>query len=183
MQTSNNEDDVRLLSAPLSHVIEYVVGKHHGFLRTQTQSIEQLIDQLFETNQGNKRIEELRRLNRTLSSELMDHMSKEEDLLFPAIISLEQAARLKAPDCRLLPFKIENRIRLMMLEDEGTVYLLKHFTQGLLAYQPPPESQAIYQHLSAAIHVFENDLKRHIYVENTILFPKAIEVERGLSVR
>jgi regulator of cell morphogenesis and NO signaling len=110
-------------------------------------------------------------------------MRKEEDVLFPAIISLENAAKRKKTDGNLLPFKISNRVRLLMLEDEGTAYLLTHLTRGILAYQPPPQSKALYQKVLAAIKSFEADLKRHIYLENSILFPKAINVEEELLGR
>jgi regulator of cell morphogenesis and NO signaling len=107
-------------------------------------------------------------------------MRKEEEVLFPAIINLERAAGMREANGNLLPFKIANRVRLLMLEDEGTGYLLRHLRQGLLAYQPPPQAEATYKEISEAVASFESDLKRHIYVENTILFPRAIEVEKTI---
>ena len=183
MKTPNIEDDSKLVSAPLSEIIAHVIETHHAFVRTQSEFIEQLIDELLSLNEDNPRIAELRLLNRTLISELTDHMRKEEDVLFPAIIGLENAAKRKKTDSNLLPFKVSNRVRLLMLEDEGTGYLLKHLTRGILAFEPPPQSKALYQKVLTAIQSFEADLKRHIYLENSILFPNAINVEKELLSR
>ena len=180
MQTPENEQDNALLTAPLSQIIDHVIEKHHKFVYSQAESIENLIQQLVSANPDNKSVDELRLLNRTITSELFDHMRKEEEVLFPAIISLERAAEIRKADGKLLPFKIANRLRLLILEDEGTGYLLRNLRQGLLTYQPSPQAESIYKQLSDAIASFESDLKRHIYIENSILFPRAIEIEKAL---
>jgi len=180
MKTANVENDQLLMSASLSEIIAHVVDVHHAFVRDQTQSIDQHIRELMNSNVGNTRIAELHQLNQTLASEIAVHIRKEEDVLFPAIISLEKASELKAANANLLPFKMSSRIRLLMLEDEGTKYLLSHFIKGVAAFHPSPHTEPAYKKLLAAIEIFESDLKRHIHVENSILFPKAIRVEEQL---
>src|SRR5678816_540378 len=180
MKIAKNEEDGVLLTATLSHIIDHVIEKHHKFVYMQAESIDNLIQKLVTLTQDDRRVDELRLLIRTIKSELLDHMRKEEEVLFPAIINLERAATTRETTGKLLPFKIANRVRLTMLEDEGTGYLLGHLRQGLLAYQPPPQAESAYNEISDAIASFESDLERHIYVENNILFPRAIEVEKVL---
>jgi regulator of cell morphogenesis and NO signaling len=46
-------------------------------------------------------------------------------------------------------------------------------------YNPPPEACLSYKTLYSALEEFERDLHQHIHLENNILFPRAIEMERG----
>ena len=47
-------------------------------------------------------------------------------------------------------------------------------------YQPPADACNTYKVTYAMLQEFENDLHLHIHLENNILFPKAMEMERNL---
>jgi len=180
MQTPQSEEHDRLLTAPLSFIIDHIIEVHHKFVHREEDSIDNLLQKLISADPNSKRVEGLCLLNRTIKFELLNHMRKEEEVLFPAILNLERAAATRGTKGNLLALKITNRVRLLMLEDEGTSYLLKHYKQTLLDYQPPSQAKLIYDEVCNHIETFEQDLTRHIYVENTILFPKAIVVEQTL---
>jgi regulator of cell morphogenesis and NO signaling len=48
-------------------------------------------------------------------------------------------------------------------------------------YTPPADGCNTYRVTYALLNEFEEDLHLHIHLENNILFPKAIEMERELS--
>ena len=50
-------------------------------------------------------------------------------------------------------------------------------------YLAPPDACASYRSLYQALAEFETDLHQHIHLENNILFPRAIEMERGVETR
>ena len=50
-------------------------------------------------------------------------------------------------------------------------------------YVAPPDACASYQSLYQTLAEFETDLHQHIHLENNILFPRAIEMERGVQAR
>jgi regulator of cell morphogenesis and NO signaling len=51
--------------------------------------------------------------------------------------------------------------------------------QASAGYTPPGDACTSYQTLYKALADFEADLHQHIHLENNILFPRAIEMERG----
>jgi regulator of cell morphogenesis and NO signaling len=65
-------------------------------------------------------------------------------------------------------------------EHEGAGYLLSQIRQITSGYTPPADACMSYQMLYKALAEFEKDLHQHIHLENNILFPRAIELERGL---
>jgi len=46
-------------------------------------------------------------------------------------------------------------------------------------YTAPEEACVSYRALCQALGEFESDLHRHIHLENNILFPRALAMERG----
>ena len=48
-------------------------------------------------------------------------------------------------------------------------------------YNPPADGCSTYRVAFALLKEFEEDLHLHIHLENNILFPKAIELEKELS--
>jgi regulator of cell morphogenesis and NO signaling len=49
-------------------------------------------------------------------------------------------------------------------------------------YTPPEDACNTFRVLYGKLKEFEDDLHRHIHLENNILFPKAIEMEQALLV-
>jgi regulator of cell morphogenesis and NO signaling len=60
----------------------------------------------------------------------------------------------------------------------GTSHL-RTMRQASAGYTPPGDACISYQTLYKALADFEADLHQHIHLENNILFPRAIEMERG----
>jgi len=50
-------------------------------------------------------------------------------------------------------------------------------------YTPPADACNTYRVTLAMLEEFENDLHRHIHLENNVLFPKAIALEKKLQER
>src|SRR5207253_88090 len=48
-------------------------------------------------------------------------------------------------------------------------------------YTPPPDACLSYRTLYRALADFEADMHQHVHLENNILFPRAIEMERTLA--
>jgi regulator of cell morphogenesis and NO signaling len=48
-------------------------------------------------------------------------------------------------------------------------------------YHLPPDACRSYTVLFNKLEEYENDLHRHVHLENNILFPRAIEAEKDLS--
>jgi regulator of cell morphogenesis and NO signaling len=108
-------------------------------------------------------------------------MFKEEQILFPYIVKLEQAAvhKLNAP---FAPFgTVNNPVRMMMKEHDAAGDLLREMRTTTSDYVVPADVCISYETLYEALEDFEHDLHQHIHLENNILFPRAIELEGSIT--
>jgi len=175
----NPGDDLRdWQSESLAALSAHIVDTHHGFAREELARLEKLIDKV-SARHGEKHTEllELSHVCQRLKRELLPHMLKEEQVLFPYIARLEEAVsegREPQP-----PFfaTVRNPVRMMMAEHDVAGDLLREVRRLTVDYQLPPDACASYQTLYQALMEFEADLHQHIHLENNILFPRAVEVE------
>ena len=127
--------------------------------------------------QNHPELARLRSLFATLSAELEPHMVKEERVLFPYVVQMEDAMRRE----RTHPYPpfgtVANPVRMMMLEHETAGQLLREMREVTGNYAIPPDACISYQTLYEALDGFEKDLHQHIHLENNILFPRSVEME------
>jgi len=103
-------------------------------------------------------------------------MMKEEHVLFPYIAELT-----RVPDGQRMtsPFgTVENPIRMMEREHEeagSEMRLVRELTND---FTPPADGCTTYRVCFEELHRFEQDLHRHVHLENNVLFPKAVALER-----
>jgi regulator of cell morphogenesis and NO signaling len=101
-------------------------------------------------------------------------------VLFPYILALAAAAQSNqaAP---FAPFgTVQNPVRKMMLEHETAGEILRALRMVTSDYAAPGDACISYRTLYEALAAFEKDLHQHIHLENNLLFPRAVEVEKQL---
>lgn len=107
------------------------------------------------------------------------HLAKEENLLFPALLAIadsDRAGRGRPP----LPFAtILHPIRMMEAEHvriEDALDQLQEFAGDVFAESSTPE----WRRCLAELRQLDEELRSHQQVENEVLFPMALELERRL---
>src|SRR5437899_2869957 len=86
-------EEPNFLTATLAELIDHIVEKHHVFTKTELARLQVLMDKVYGAHgQNHPEIAELRDLFKALSDELGPHMMKEENVLFPFTIQMEDAA-------------------------------------------------------------------------------------------
>jgi regulator of cell morphogenesis and NO signaling len=108
-----------------------------------------------------------------LTAELMDHMLKEERMLFPWIRRLEAGA----PAAQLPGWSVSGPVACMMHEHDDAGEALRQIREYTGGFTPPEDACGTYRALYAGLADLERDMHRHVHKENSILFPKAIEAE------
>jgi regulator of cell morphogenesis and NO signaling len=162
----------------LASLASYIISKHHRFTRDELDGIEPLLEKVCSVY-GERRPElpQIQALLRELKNELLPHMLKEENILFPYIAQMEDAitAGLAAP----VPMfgTVRNPVRMMMFEHDAAGDLLRRIQQLSDQFTPPADACLSYQTLYRRIGELTTDLQQHIHLENNILFPRAIEME------
>jgi regulator of cell morphogenesis and NO signaling len=106
------------------------------------------------------------------------HMMKEERMLFPHIVAMEQAV-IQGKPVAPSPFgSVKNPVSMMEHEHDSAGNALRAMRHASTGYTPPGDACVSYQTLYKALADFEADLHQHIHLENNILFPRATAMEQ-----
>jgi regulator of cell morphogenesis and NO signaling len=177
---AGNRDDRNWQAEPLVVLIDHILSKHHRYTREEIARLNPLIDKVCSVHVKNhSELLRIRTSFRGLAAELSAHMMKEEMMLFPYIVRMEEAVTEKAP---VLPppfGTVQNPVAMMVHEHDSAGEALKGMRQASSEYAPPEDACVSFRTLYKALDDFEADLHQHIHLENNILFPRAIAMERG----
>jgi len=113
-------------------------------------------------------------------NELNRHMMKEEQVLFPYIKQLAQTKKSSIKSTPPSFGTVTNPIRMMEHEHDVVGDIFHKIAELSNNFTPPDYACNTYRVLYAKLKEFEDDLHQHIHLENNILFPKAIELEKEL---
>ncbi len=165
-------------TASLTALAAHIVETHHVFTREEFVRLERLLDKVCSRHGGNHpELARLRELFLGLKQDLLPHMLKEEQVLFPYITRLEEAVSAGRDVQPPFFVTVRNPVRMMMMEHDTAGDLLREMRQVTGNYSPPPDACISYQTLYQALRELEADLHQHIHLENNILFPRAVEME------
>ena len=162
----------------LSELCDHIEQTHHAYLRDELPRLTDLVAKVVEAHAVNHpELPELQLVIAGLKAELEPHMFKEEQILFPAIRSMEESA--SRPQ---FPFgSVANPIRMMEHEHDGAGSALARIRELTGDYQIPPDACNTFQVMMDGLKQLEADTHQHIHKENNILFPKAQQLEAARS--
>jgi regulator of cell morphogenesis and NO signaling len=172
--------DRQLQAGSLAELISHIKTTHHVYVRAQVPEISMLIEKVYGKHGANHpELGTIRNVFKGLGEELMAHLMKEENILFPYIERMEEAVVAGDP---ILPppfGTVANPVRMMEHEHDDAGIALKSLRETSRGYTPPADACVSFQALYTAIENFEKDLHQHIHLENNVLFPRATEMERA----
>jgi len=165
-------------SEPLAGLIAHIRNTHHRYTRGAIARLGPLFDKICAAQgENHPELAHMRQTFAGLAQELTVHLMKEEMVLFPYIVRLEEATVEKSP-VPPAPFgSVRNPVAMMMREHDGAGDALRGMRASSGGYAAPPDACASYRALYQALAEFEADLHQHIHLENNILFPRAIAME------
>ena len=106
-------------------------------------------------------------------------MMKEEMVLFPYIGRMEEAVLQREPVIPGPFGTVQNPVTMMEHEHDSAGQALRALRAASGNYTAPADGCVSYQTLYKALAEFETDLHQHIHLENNILFPRAIAMEKA----
>lgn len=170
---------IRFSAWPLDLLLDYILKYHHRIGRQRGAELLRQITQVRECY--GKYFPDLQEIYEQVVQSLSDleiHFSKEENVLFPYLYELVEAAqhnrRLGAMHCGT----ICNPIRVMLMEHEGErqrYMSLRTLTRG---FSVPNGVGEDYARMMFLLREFVESLFEHIFLENNLLFPHAEALER-----
>ena len=176
---SSDTGTVDFQQLSLTELITHIVETHHVFTKSEMTRIQALAEKVIGVHGANHpELLSVGELFQRLCVDLSPHMFKEEQVLFPYIVGMEQAETRGLP-APFAPFgTVKNPVRMMMMEHDTAGDLLRKLRGVTSNYQVPGDACISYQTLYQALENLEKDLHQHIHLENNVLFPKAVELER-----
>lgn len=152
---------------------DYIVNTHHAYVRKMLPQLIELVTKVASVHGSrHPELHEVNQLVRHLDDELQGHLAKEEQVLFPFIKELvlgEAPSKLST---------IETPIAMMEDEHDEAGGIMEKIRSLTNNYTLPSDSCTSYGLLFQMLKDFEDDLHVHVHLENNILFPKAIEMEK-----
>jgi regulator of cell morphogenesis and NO signaling len=168
--------------APLSDVMDYIVARHHAYVKQELPRLEQLLNKVVGKHaEAHPELNKVKTIFAGLRDELTSHLMKEESVLFPYVRSMEESIRGTAklrPSCF---GTVRNPIHMMELEHDSAGDALRELRAVTNGFVSPEEGCFSFKALYKGLEEFEEDLHQHIHMENNILHPRAIELEARIN--
>jgi regulator of cell morphogenesis and NO signaling len=167
-------------TAPLDELVKHIVGTHHEYLKLDLPVLAQRMEKVASVHGARdpERLPRMAEVFARLRAEMELHMHKEETILFPFI---EQYGRAEVHNRPVppVPFgSIANPIAMMEREHAGAGDALGEIRALTNDFELPPYACGTVRALYEGLKVLEADLHVHIHLENNILFPRAIALEK-----
>lgn len=168
----------------LDNLTEYIVNNHHAYTKTNLPSIMQCIDKEIASNGDEKPVLGKVKQNTEKLIKLLEvNYVRQERTLFPMIKSLVEIKRTKAK----LPPKTMGKfdtvctpIEVILREHNTLSQILNTLRRITGNYTLKEGSDAAYEEIYNGLNELEKDIHMHVHLENNILFPKAISLEKEL---
>jgi regulator of cell morphogenesis and NO signaling len=168
----------------LPALIDQILSRHHAYIREAVPVVQQHLAKVVVVHGArHSELSQVQSQFSRVSGELAIHMMKEEQVLFPYIRALAEAASEDAPPPPDMFGTIQNPIRMMEIEHQDAGDGLAEIRQLTRGYEPPADACTTYRMVLQELEAFEQDLHRHVHLENNVLFPKAVELEEHLNRR
>lgn len=177
---ASDPDSEYINNLGLDELCDYIEKRHHTYVNNSLPFLQQKLQKLCDVHgENHPELFEARELFEGAAQNLSAHMKKEELILFPYI---RKIARFKnenksaSPDFGKVLAPIQQMEREHTIEGERFVKI-SELTNN---YSCPPDGCNTFQVTYKVLQDFENDLHRHIHLENNILFKKAIIFENEI---
>ena len=177
--SQQDPDSDTINSLETGELCDYIEKRHHAYVRERIPYLSQNLEKICGVH-GHRHPELLiiRDLFFTSGNNLILHMLREETMLFPYIWEMESFLKENSPVPQARFGTVMNPIQRMMKEHQDEGDRFAEIARLSNQYQVPDDGCVTYEVTLKQLKEFEDDLHRHVHLENNILFPRAIELEK-----
>lgn len=179
---AGSEAAVDFESWPLDLLADYIVKTHHRFSEKQISLLKPYLEKVCRVH-GDRHPEllEIQRVFNEIAGEIAAHTKKEEIMVFPFIKRLAEAKAHQRPYEKPRGKSVEDPVNMLRHEHDNQGAAFRKIAAISNDYTPPEDACNTYRVTFGLLEELEQDLHKHIHLENNILFPKALEMERELT--
>jgi len=164
----------------IDFIIDYIVNIHHQYLRQSLPETMQILNDFVEEHLKKfPWLAELLIKYDLLMKQLEPAMKREEEVLFPYIRQIAHAHKDKEPYAVLLIKTLRKPVEESMFNGhEMVTKIISSIRTITNQYNTPANVCANHRVVMAKLKELDNDLMHHLYLEQMVLFPKAITIEK-----
>lgn len=164
----------------IDFLADYIVNTHHSYVRKYSPELNAYAIKVAQVHgPQHPELLEIRTLVNEIVEELADHMEDEEKVLFAYVKKIVFAKNMNQPLVKEGK-DLETLIDELEKEHDHVGRCLDQIRVLSNGYAVPEDACASYKLLYKMIQEFEDDLHIHIHLENNILFPKAVAMEKEI---
>lgn len=157
-----------------------IVSTHHAYVKRELPRLAALAQKVVNRHGGTKpELPVIQSRLAQLDEELIQHLAKEETVLFPYVASMEQAIAVGSSKPRGCFGSVANPIALMTKEHDSAGTLIAEIRSLSHNFTTPEDACPTFRAFYDGLREFEQDLHRHIHLENNVLFPRAVALENS----
>jgi regulator of cell morphogenesis and NO signaling len=161
---------------PLLELVDHIEHTHHARLRQMLPRLVTMTEAAAAAHPAEERLAELREEICRMAAELEAHLRHEEEALFPMVRDLETRGAITPTRCGSA---LGGPIACMENEHDMAVrglHALRRLTENYAAALP---ANAAWAGMLEELAEFDRDLRIHMYKENEVLFPRALDLQRA----
>ena len=161
----------------LPFLIDYIVNTHHLYLKENDEPIAAYARKIADVHGAHHaEVIQIATIFDKIATDMAAHLKEEEEVFFPAVKRVK-AARIAGhtPDTEDLGTIRTSLLKLHREHEEigDAVHSIRHLSKD---YAIPGDVCNTFMVTYQKLKEFEDDLHKHVHLENNILFPKAAEL-------
>ncbi|AIQ42614.1 iron-sulfur cluster repair di-iron protein [Paenibacillus sp. FSL R7-0297] len=159
------EEDTAWNEASSEELVNYIVNKHHRYLREELPLISQNVTKVFRVHgEDSPHLGEMHRLFNLLREDLLQHTAKEEESEFPKMLAYTQNPTEEGLS------ELRGLLHNLEAEHDGAGEILRELRRVTNDYTPPAHACTTYRLTYARLEELEGMTFEHVHLENNILF-------------
>jgi regulator of cell morphogenesis and NO signaling len=178
---STETDADRIHALPLDQLIDHIIEVHHSYVLESIPVLQKYLHKIADVHgENHPELAQVEDSFNQAAANLLQHMEKEEQILFPMIKEMVDAKNSNTEFLGSHCGTVQSPISVMKQEHEAEGDRFENLQKITNNYKVPEDACNSFSYAYQKLQEFEQDLHRHIHLENNILFPEAIKLEKEL---
>ncbi|NTV48152.1 MAG: iron-sulfur cluster repair di-iron protein [Geobacteraceae bacterium] len=161
----------------LPFLVDYIVNTHHAYLKENDEQIAAYARKIAEVHGAHHpEVVDIATIFQKIVTDMTAHLREEEEVFFPAVKRADTERKIGNS-----PSKEDSNVIKASLEKFGreheeigdAIHAIRHLSKD---YALPKDTCNKFMITYQMLKEFEDDLHKHVHLENNILFPKASQL-------
>lgn len=177
LEKANSEPRARgenFASWDLAFLTDYIENTHHVYLRETTDQLRAYADKIANVHgTHHPEVIEIAKIFGNVATSMSAHLKEEEDVLFPLMRRISAAQKKGAAPSSEDQSAMRKSLRTLEADHNEIGEAVHKIRDLSKKYSIPADVCPTFETTYRMLHEFEEDLHKHVHLENNILFPRA----------